>query len=297
MIKIIPMTTESFNKAVPFITRLQQQKEHYIGYFDTEESAIHVYIKNLEPDWQTTSLLAYKDDQLVGVIIAEYDLELSRAWIHGPMVEDQPNWHEIADQLYEKLMQEIIPKTITDYELYGGKANHNLATFAQRHQFPAKDPSVVLMFPRAKLETLPKITDIHQLTSKYYDQFKKLHTVIFPKTYYSGEQLLKQLDETNQIFIEIINNKLIGFIHIKVEKSLQEGYIEFVGVEESARGQGIGKKLVITALQWLFITFSQISTVNLTVSQTNVSALAVYTKVGFEPVIYLQGYRKREISI
>ncbi|MHA2329690.1 MAG: GNAT family N-acetyltransferase [Candidatus Hodarchaeales archaeon] len=290
MIVIRKKKESDFITAVNFITQLQSIKEHFIGYFGESCDEISLYIKELEPDWRITSLLAYDEEKLIGIIMAEYDRELKRAWIHGPMVVYH-NWHFVADKLFDELMNQVIPSYISDFELYGERANTNLKTFSERHGYLLTDPSFVLSLPREEDVSPAKITG-KEITKEYYEAFQLLHAKIFPRTYYSGKQIIDMLDGKNKLFIEIKNRELLGFIHAKLEESNQEGYIEFVGVKESSRQKGVGTKLVITALYWLFSSFPQIKNVSLTVSEKNTPAVQLYTNVGFKTVKSLQGYRK-----
>jgi ribosomal protein S18 acetylase RimI-like enzyme len=104
------------------------------------------------------------------------------------------------------------------------------------------------------------------------------------------------ISETNQLFIESKNEDLIGFINGKLDKSTNQGYIEFVGVRKFFRRRGTGRKLVIAILHWLFDTFTQINETKLTVSEENTSAFNLYTSLGFEVEKLLQGYRKKKSS-
>jgi ribosomal protein S18 acetylase RimI-like enzyme len=286
------MNESNFLDAVNFIARMQVAKQHHIGYFGMEVDELFTYIQELEPEWQETALLAYEEEKLVGLIVAEYDTELNRAWIHGPIVDHQ-KWHSVADTLFNGLITQIIPAPIKDLELFGDRKNLNLKEFAERHGFSSTDPALVLSFPRCKLDSLPEIKG-KKITEQYFEAFELLHANIFPQTYYSGNQILNMLDTNNQLFIETENSILLGFIHGKLEESNQEGYIEFVGVKESLRQRGLGKKLVMATLHWLFHSFPQINEVTLTVSENNVPAVKLYTNLGFDQIRSLQGYRKKD---
>jgi len=130
MINIEKMTESTFEQAVEFISRLQSDNSHHIGYFGTTSEELIPYIKELEPNWKETSLLAFEAKQLIGLLIIEYDLELERAWLHGPII-DHTDWQTVANTLFSNARSKIIPKAIQDLELCGDVSNDNLRIFAK----------------------------------------------------------------------------------------------------------------------------------------------------------------------
>lgn len=281
---------EDLTKIAMFISQMQQQKETTIGYFDGEADKIQLYLEELEPNWLKNTLIAKENDKIVGVIVAEHDVSLGRAWIHGPMVE-LAKWDALAINLYNNLIK-ILPPEIVDLELFGERENSNLCHLAELLDYTNTDPSFSMRFPKNKINDLP-IVSTEPITEKHYPQFKELHQKIFPNTYYSSQQILDMQDDTHIIFIKTTNEQVEGFILGKLEKSIQQGYIEFVGVKESARRKGLGVSLVVGILHWLFDTFNQITEVLLTVSEPNIAAVKLYSSIGFEITQTLQGYRKK----
>jgi len=293
MLQIIRPENNDLDRISLFISRQQNHKESLIGYFDREPDEIKLYLEELEPGWKENTLMIEENGEIIGTIVAEYDVELQRVWIHGPMVDktDQIDWDSLAIELYENLLR-FIPTQIIDYELYGEKSNINLRKLAETFDYKPTEPSCVLSFSRSQITPLP-ILSLNPISEEYFDQFKTSHAKIFPNTYYSAQQILNKLDETNQVFIESHNKDLVGFIQGKLEKSNNQGYIDFVGVNKSARRRGTGRKLVVAILQWLFDTFTQINEVKLTVSEKNIPAYNLYTSLGFKVEQSLQGYRKK----
>jgi ribosomal protein S18 acetylase RimI-like enzyme len=293
MSRILKPEKNDLDRISTFISHLQHEKESVIGYFDQTPEEIKVYLKKLEPGWIDSTLMLVEKEKIIGIIIAEFDIELHRAWIHGPMIDltDQLQWESQANELYVNLLK-FIPPEINDYELYGESLNVNLRKLAGKFGYKTTEPSCVLSFSRGKIANLPILSG-KPIKEENFDQFKKYHSEIFPNTYYSGQQILNMVNETNQVLIESQNGDLIGFINGKLEKSTNQGYIEFVGVKKSSRRQGTGRKLVIAILHWLFDTFRQINEVKLTVSEKNTSAFNLYTSIGFVVEQSLQGYRKK----
>lgn len=117
--------SKQLKEVAAFVAKLQKENEHHIVYFDhilyfdsTEASKIKKYLQGFEPAWHDCFLLAYENDRLIGVIGAEFDVELGGAWLHGPMVESV-SWQAIADELYEAAQEQVIPSGISGFELAG----------------------------------------------------------------------------------------------------------------------------------------------------------------------------------
>ncbi len=75
--------------------------------------------------------------------------------------------------------------------------------------------------------------------------------------------------------------ELLGYIYVEAEPEFGEANIEFFGVDQAKRGQGIGKQLLSGALKWLF-SFESITSITLCVSAENRNAIELYKKVGFQ---------------
>jgi ribosomal protein S18 acetylase RimI-like enzyme len=84
-----------------------------------------------------------------------------------------------------------------------------------------------------------------------------------------------------RLFIDTVGDDLRGYIFVQVDPDAGEGYIDFIGVDERYRRQGIGKLLLAAALHWMF-SFSTIEKVELTVNATNTAAVRLYDGFGFQ---------------
>ena len=99
------------------------------------------------------------------------------------------------------------------------------------------------------------------------------------------------MSEHETVLVLEEGNRLLGYIHTRVNPTFPEGNIEFVGVAPDARGRGAGTRLVAGALAWMF-SFDHIEETWLTVMEDNPGARRLYVKLGFEPVHAMRGMRK-----
>ena len=283
------MQPQQLDEVAAFVARLQADPAHHIGYFGEHEDDIAQYIRELEPAGTDGFLLAYEDEKLAGLLGMEADPEIKRAWLHGPMI-DHADWNIIADQLYREACQHVIPTYVSIHELFGNIGNHYLRMFAERQGFtPLPDTAAVLRFKRHKLAALP-VTEAPELEPRYYEAFLQLHETTFPNTYYLGKQVIARLNAHNKVFIVADGDALQGYIYARIDTG-GDGYIDFLGVEESARRQGIGRRLITAATHWL-LSFPSVRQVALTVNGRNAAAIALYKQLGYEHLYTLQAYRK-----
>jgi ribosomal protein S18 acetylase RimI-like enzyme len=287
------MQPEQLNEVAAFIARLQAEPTHHVAYFGERADEIAQYIRELEPAGSDGFVLAYQDEKLVGLLGVEADPEVKRAWLHGPMV-DHPDWDATADQLYQTACQEVIPDYAAMHELVGDIANVHLRSFAERHGFtPLPDSAAILRFRRHKLAALPR-AEAPELEPRHYDGFVRLHEATFPNTYYSGKQVIERLNAHNKVFIVSDGAVVQGYIYARVITG-SEGFIDFLGVEKSARRRGMGRRLITAATRWL-LSFPAVQEVALTVYSGNSAAIALYTQLGYEHLHTVQAYRKAVLA-
>ena len=288
-ITLHPYKNENLDEAAAFIARLNADPTQHIIYFDTEITGITHYMGEIEPAPEETFLLAMENDRLIGLMGAEYDLELGRSWLHGPFV-DHAQWDEVAEKLLGEILANL-PDAITDHEIACDKRAARVRSFAEAHGFNPSGESAYLLlgkgqFSSADLDPAPALEE------RFADAFIALHDSTFPGTYYNGKQMLEKQDEHNRIVAITDNQDLLGYIFATVALETGEAYFDFIGVSENARGRGVGSRLLRTALDWVF-SYEPVKEVGLTVSTTNQAAIKLYEKASFKSERILLGFRRK----
>ncbi len=83
--------------------------------------------------------------------------------------------------------------------------------------------------------------------------FARLHAETFPAGASTpADDLLAGRDDEHAIFAATDGLRLLGYVCVSVNRAPREGFIEYLAVKPSARGRGIGARLLQTALRWTF---------------------------------------------
>jgi ribosomal protein S18 acetylase RimI-like enzyme len=292
-VNIVKFNSRQSGKVAAFIAHLQADKTHQIAYFGRDAAEIAAAIQTFDPP--DNVLLAYENDRLIGLLGVDTDADSQRAWLYGPLV-DHVDWQMVADALYDAVLRlNVIPTFVHDEELFVDAANINIADFAARHRFIPGTPQASLRLSRDVMQLLPDAADVSSLTEAQHQNFIRLHDMLFPKTYFSGQQIIQRLGERDKVFVvcapevEVIP---IGYIYARIDPEATDGYIDFLGVVADFRRKGIAKSLLSAAITWLF-SLSEIEAVALTVNAANSAALSLYASLGFAHLQTLQSYRKQ----
>ncbi len=286
--QLLRLTPEHLSTAVSFIEQQQADPTTATAYFGQTAAEIAAAIAEFTP--AHNALLAYDDNQSIGFLGIDSSAEIRRTWLYGPLVE-VADWADCADTLYAEAQRGgLFANVRWEQELFVDVVNTHIAAFAARHGFTAGTAEASF-----RLETLnllaPTDASIIPLATDLHPAFIALHESIFPRAYFTGAEILEQLGERNQVFSATEQGELAGYIYARVEPEADNGYIDFVGVTESARRRGIGRMLTIAAARWLF-TLPDVKEVTLTVNAANAGAIALYQSLGFTQTQTLQPYRK-----
>jgi ribosomal protein S18 acetylase RimI-like enzyme len=290
VIQIIPCN-DRFEELVHFVTRLNSDGTHHIGFFGEGEADIRASLAECLIPPADGFMLAYDEDQLIGVFGVDADTEINRAWLFGPLVEHE-DWHMVADKLYEQVLS-IIPAGIRDYDLFCDEQNIHMQEFAARHGFPLRSENAVMSLLRESYTpTAKNVSQIISFDERFFGQLEELHKALFPNAYFTARQMMGKINETHQLFLAIENENLLGYHFCKIEPEAESGYVDFIGTDLSSRGRGIGADLLASGINWM-LSAPSTKRINLTVNADNVPARSLYTKFGFVTNRVMRGYRKQ----
>ncbi|MFX1250326.1 MAG: GNAT family N-acetyltransferase [Promethearchaeota archaeon] len=140
----------------------------------------------------------------------------------------------------------------------------------------------------ANTEDIKLLSELWLYQRHYHEQWDNVYAMTASAQQKWGEQLKKNLNQPNHHVLIAENRlgKVRGYVHGSfhlwpMSPFQHYGSLNTISVAEEAQGQGIGKKLVKTLLQWF--ERHQIQYISLHVDYRNKIALKLYHDMGFRP--------------
>jgi GNAT superfamily N-acetyltransferase len=229
---------------------------------------------------------------VAGVVGAEFDPPLRRAWLRGPLVAPLPGADAEAEAEADTLRRDLIAALL-----------QALPQIDRFDAFPSADEAALISAyhdagfvdqQQHHVMRLDAGTDVartgfagHIVDARPDDpaiaQLQPLHDRLFPNSYLPGERMAADLDEDHHLFIARLDGQAAGYLYIQYKPHEDEGYVDFLGVDETARGRGAGRALLQAAVDWALRT-RRLPKVHLTVRQDRAPALGLYESLGFRSV-------------
>lgn len=289
MIKLTLAKKEDIKEISEFIARLNYKEESHIAYCGNDSEEIENSIMDDITDiaFDESFIIAIEDDEIIGVLGFDADIERNNAEIWGPFIEEE-KWN-VVTQLWDKMV-ELLPKEVKLLNMFINNKNNNCLELANDLKFNKVSEESIIKFERSNIGSLDEVCLI-ELDIDDFEAMKELHDKTFPNTYYSGEEIVSRLNIYRKVFVCKEDTKLVGYIYVESEPEFGEGNIEFFAVNESQRSKGVGSKLLKMALKWLF-SFNSINSFTLCVNSGNENAINLYKKIGFKQKHQLSYFTK-----
>ncbi len=295
--QIKPAHRHNFQAIAQFIAQTNQHPESQCIH--SGEGADSIYKQMLEYDDinEICFVIAYQDEQLIGAFGSEYDESLGRSWLWGPF-DPENRGPDFIESMFGELLK-VLPPSIKQLDTFLNQANQKGHQFYLQQAFQMTDMAHVYIAQRP-LALLSVSNPCSHFTDNQTASLITLHETTFPETFEKGQTMIDHIDSRHQIFVSAEGDTVYGYIYAKVENSSGEGYVEHLCVTPTHRGQGLGKNLLLNALQWLFEEM-QVQEVGLTVRDKLANARSLYEGVGFTVKYsgiatrkYLNGYYREE---
>jgi ribosomal protein S18 acetylase RimI-like enzyme len=272
---------------VRLIAAEQVHPDRNIPYLGDDEVDIRAELDALAPPWTETARVARgAADAIVGASVVEWDESIGRAWILGPWVFGDGAWDDFAPQLLDAALAQL-PDGV-EPEMSGELANERLASLAAQRGWTASGAAHVLVVAAEVVATWStNSTDrLRAAVADDLDVIRPLHDAEFPNTHTPAARMVSD-------FVTVVatadDGTVTGYAAGRIQPD-GEGYIDYIGVEPAARGNGIGRRLLVALTRQLVVA-SPKQHVALVVNDDRVAARALYASLGFAPVTSMVGYR------
>lgn len=279
MLEIKHINKEDIEEVSSLIAKFNTIEESHIGYCGKDKNEIaNDMLEGISDVPYTDSFVgAYENNQLIGVLGFDADLEAGSAEVWGPFI-NADKWNLVSD-MWKKMIG-FLPSEIDTLEMFPNMKNNSVCQLAEDLFFEKQSDESILIFERNDNIEFKNVF-FKELTPAYYSAMKKLHDTAFPGAYYNSQQIIDRLTEQRKVFIITHEDDIAGYIYVEAEPNFGEASIEFFAVEPSVRGKGTGRQLLTGALKWIF-TFKSIDSITLCVNSKNKNAINLYEKVGFQ---------------
>ena len=282
---------------VSLITAEQALPERHIPYLGDQPDGIVAELDGLGTPWASFLRIGRDGDgKVAAAAFADIDEEMGRAWVHGPWVRgDADQWNRWARPLIEAVVGSL-PRGIDDFELSGDTRNLRLSALATEMGYTPSEVNWVYTLELERAATWPEPGNrvrVRRATAGDAEDLATLHDAEFPATYLTVDRMLSEAvdgDRTALVAVDA-SGRVVGYATGDVQPD-GNGYIDFLAVEEAARGGGVGPTLVAALVQALRPSITA-EAVHLTVQDHRAPARALYDKLGFHQDIGIVGYRRR----
>lgn len=266
---------------VPWLIRMSQTPERQCLHTWSGESPEELRERLLGylHDCELLYCIALRGGERVGAMGSEYDEELMRAWLHGPHVQED-DWQRIAGDLYAMLYEEMRPG-IEQWDSYPNVANvRGRRFYAERGFTEGENASCEFRLDREDRLTSGDRGGV-PLEEHHRVSFMRLYERQFPEAYYSPGRIIDMIGKSHQVFVITEGEEVMGYAVVIASGNGGTGELQFVGVCEECRGRGYGRRLILTAADWLF-DHAGVSGIALNVNEDLLGAGRLYESVGFK---------------
>jgi GNAT superfamily N-acetyltransferase len=270
---------EDFGELAQWLVQISQAPEQHCLHTWSGESAkaLEQQLQGYWEDGELCYVMARRTGVLVGAMGSEYDEELGRGWLHGPHVA-AGDWDAVADDLFARLSGEL-PACIERLHGFLNVENRRGRRFYARQGFEER-PHLNYEFWLAPEERVSSEgAGCSPIAGGQEASFKQLYGALFPNAYYSAERVLEMIGHSHQVFVAADGEQVLGFAVASGAEG-QPGEVQFLGVREDARRQGYGRRLLLSAVEWL-LDVGGVPRVTLNVGDELVHARELYESAGF----------------
>ncbi|MGI9595512.1 MAG: GNAT family N-acetyltransferase [Acidimicrobiales bacterium] len=272
--------TEDIPAMAELGSRCQADPSFHIAYLGLDAAAIATDIGELD-GWTETSTVAVEDQQVIGWLVGEIDLDMGRLWWWGPFATADDRWAEIADMLYTETRRRL-PSAITEEEACADDRSDAVRRWCDRHRLEANTASVLLQRPPTPAVVDPRI---RPLADGDHQAVGVLHDLAFPGTHTTAAALVES--DHPRLLIEL-DGRVVGYVAFELQSD-GSGYIDYLAVDDAHRGAGLGRALVDHACHDMFAAGATYA--HLTVREDNPAARALYSRLGFVEERLARPYR------
>jgi ribosomal protein S18 acetylase RimI-like enzyme len=202
-------------------------------------------------------------------LAAEFHLE--RAWLRGPFGN-----RAHAHMLWQALIHQL-PAHVTTYDAFPHRDAHELIIFWQTQGFRTIKTVHVMHHTDPIVDAL---TDgVRQATLAHHNAIAVLHHHHFASAWATLDDLFRDDDNHLLSVVTDQHDAVKGYAWWSVDTLDQCATLEYIAVADAYQRQGVASNLIYHGLAWAY--GQQLNSVQLTVDDNRLGAIALYQRCGF----------------
>jgi GNAT superfamily N-acetyltransferase len=260
-----------------------------------EDAAAHAdELRALAPE-QACYCIARRGDAVVGVVGAQFDVVLGRAWLCGPLVAAGEDFEGVAGLLLEALCA-LLPQSVDRLDAFVSDHCDEALHFFRGRGFDADagDDELMLHAPMSPGAPMVGVRPAPP-DPGWRDAMGSLHDGEFPGGYVTTHALFAPPVPDRFTRIAPVGGSPAGYVRAHFDAQWQEGYVDFLAATPRARGRGVGRALLRAATDWSYGPM-RARAVTLTVRADREAARALYLSSGFTCVRRGIGLRRQRTA-
>jgi len=218
--------------------------------------------------------------EALGVIGCEIDRSQRRAWIRGPWAVPGLSSASLEAALLNTL-ERALPE-INCLDAFPSEDDETLAALYRGANYRRMDVHRVMEAALGDAGTATAADAcIRAARPDDLRQWLPLHHGLFPGSYLSDDEIATAIgDGPHLVLTAWLDGRPAGYLVAKDDATMDELYVDYLGVDPAARGRGLGRALLRHAMRWGEGRGRRRAA--LTVRQDRIEALSLYLQCGFQ---------------
>lgn len=269
----------------------QPDPDRFCMYIGTDAESIAADVAEADR-WTDSTVVAERDGELIGWLLAEVDPDMGRLWWWGPFATEALD--PIGDQLYTEVrrcLDENFDVAFDEEEACADDRSVSIPAWCARHGLESNTASVLLRRNPGPIAVVddrirplvgaPPDSESPSESESDSDEeaarraVRALHDIAFPGTHTTPAALVASTHPRSVIEVD---GAVVGYVAFEMQSD-GSGYIDYLAVDEAQQGQGFGGALVDYACKQMFEAGAAYA--HLTVREDNAAARALYARLGF----------------
>ncbi|MGE7837207.1 GNAT family N-acetyltransferase [Viridibacillus arvi] len=265
-----------------FLFSCNATSRRHIGHCGQDEQEIKSTLRQKFSDlpFENSMIIAVENEQIVAAIGLDFDEDDQSAEVWGPFVQNEVT-AVLLPEMWMMLCHQL-PTPLKHPHFFINVENEVAIAFTKNVGAKVRGHHYILHKDRQN-HKFESTEEILQLDPANVEAFQNLHDLAFPNTYYNAQTILSRLNENQVVFCYCDNEGLKGYVYVEADAENGEGTIEYIAVDDRFRKQGIGRKLLLRGLDFLF-TYNSITVISLTVQKNERGAIQLYQSADFNIV-------------